>query len=181
MITIQYCKIVYTIGYDARPIKSFIEILRYYNVKRVIDVRRWAKSLKNPDYRGEVLEKHLLENGIDYYWLPDLGGYRKFGVDVEDRGVANCFKSQGFRAYATYIAYSPKPKKSLELLVKLVSEKPSAIMCAEKYPWMCHRKILADYLVVKGFRVIHIIDIDQIVEHKLHSCAMNINGELHYV
>jgi len=28
---------------------------------------------------------------VKYYWFLRLGGYRKFGVDVEDRVIAGCF------------------------------------------------------------------------------------------
>jgi len=53
-------------------------------------------------------------------------------------------------------------------------------MCREKLPWMCHRKIIADYLAAKGFTVIHIVDIDRVVPHRLHECAHVVNGELVY-
>ncbi len=87
--------IVYTIGYDGRSIEEFLEILKYFGIERIIDVRRWNKSVKRPIYSGGSLREILGRHGIDYHWLPDLGGYRKFGVDIEDYGIANCFKSRG--------------------------------------------------------------------------------------
>jgi len=45
----------------------------------------------------------------------------------------------------------------------------------------CHRKILADYFVAKGFKVLHILDVDKLVEHVLSKCAIVKNGELDYV
>lgn len=33
-----------------------------------------------------------------------------------------------------------------------------AIMCAEAVWWQCHRRIVADYLLVAGFPVEHIFD-----------------------
>ena len=173
-------RIVYTIGYDLRVFNEFIKILKKYGVERVIDIRRWVKSRKLPQYSREYLVEHLSREGIDYVWLPQLGGYRRFGVDVEDHGIATCFKSPGFRAYATYITLNPSVKPYLEKLVSLASEKTSTLMCREKYPWRCHRKILADYLVAKGFTVIHIIEADKTYTHKLHACAEVRNGELIY-
>jgi len=171
---------VYTIGYDRRRFEEFIEILLSYGIKRVIDVRRWVKSVRLPEYSGENLRSNLARYGLDYYWLPELGGYRKFGVDVIDYGVATCFESPGFRAYATYITMKIEVKPHLQRLIQLASERTSVILCREKYPWLCHRKILADYLTVKGFTVIHIIDIDNTYIHKLHECAKVVNNELIY-
>jgi uncharacterized protein (DUF488 family) len=172
--------IVYTIGYDLRGFEEFLDILRAYSIERVIDVRRWVKSRRLPEYSYENLVERLPSNGIDYVWIPELGGYRRFGVDVEDYGIASCFKSEGFRAYATYITMNPSVKPYLEKLVRLASEKKSVIMCREKLPWRCHRKILSDYLLAKGFKVVHIIDRDRVYEHKLHKCAKIIDRELTY-
>ncbi len=173
-------KLVYTIGYDLRSFGEFLDILKFYRVKQVIDIRRWVKSRRIPDYSYENLSRQLSLHGIAYTWLPELGGYRRFGVDVEDYGIATCFESQGFRAYATYITMKKEVKPYLDKLVELVSKKTSTLMCREKLPWKCHRKILADYLLAKGFQVIHIIDKNRVYKHKLHPCAEIVNGELRY-
>jgi len=172
---------VYTIGYDLRSIDEFLEIIKHYEIGRLIDVRRWVVSRRLPAYSSESLKNTLESVGVEYVWLPELGGYRRFGVDVDDHGVASCFESPGFRAYATYITMNPSVKPILMKLVDLVSEKTSVLMCREKNPYVCHRKILADYLVAKGFRVIHIIDLEKTIIHKLSKCASVIDGELRYV
>jgi len=173
-------QVVYTLGYDRRSFSEFLGILKRYSILRVVDVRRWVKSVRLPEYSGEHLARVLPSFGVDYYWIPELGGYRKFGVDVEDVGVATCFESPGFRAYATYITVNPAVKPYLNQLLHLVSEKTSVLLCREKLPWMCHRKILADYLVAKGFTVVHIIDADRTTVHRLHECARVVGGELAY-
>jgi len=30
-------------------------------------------------------------------------------------------------------------------------------MCAEAVPWRCHRSLIADALVIRGFEVVHIL------------------------
>jgi len=171
---------VYTIGYGGRSLEDFIRILEYYGVLRVVDVRRWNKSIKQPVFSGENLSRVLPKHGIEYYWIPELGGYRRFGVDVEDRGIATCFKSQGFRAYATFITVSTEAKRFLKKLVNLAATAPTVILCCEKHPWRCHRKIISDYLVAKGFKVLHILDAGKEVIHRLHRCAVVVGGELKY-
>lgn len=173
--------VIYTIGYGGRTLVEFIELLRGHGIQVLIDIRRWNKSVRNPIYSGENLEKTLSDIGISYYWFTELGGYRRFGVDVDDYGVASCFESEGFRAYATYITRRNDVTPVLERLVDIATRYTSAVMCSERIPWRCHRKILSDYLVVKGFRVYHIIDREQLIEHRLSRCAIVEDGYLRYV
>lgn len=172
---------VFTVGYAGRSINDFLDTLRFFGVKRVIDVRRFTKSVKQPDFSYGSLSRILPLNGFDYSWIPELGGFRRFNVDVEDYGIANCFKSIGFRAYATYVTMRQDVKPYLRQLVELAEGSSSAIMCVEVNPGACHRKILADYMFSKGFKVIHIINKDRFYEHELHSCAKVVDGVLTYV
>lgn len=172
-------RLVYTVGYGGRRLSELVEILELNHVEVVVDVRRWNKS-KLLDFSGNNLERVLGERGISYLWVPVLGGYRKFGVDTDDLGIAKCFKSEGFRAYATYITTRKDVKPHLDKLVEIALQKTTAILCKEKYPWLCHRKILSDYLVAKGFTVLHILEKNKVVEHELSSCAAVKNGELFY-
>lgn len=174
-------KTIYTIGYGGWGVGDFKRVLIDLGVSVLIDVRRWNKSRTLPEYSGLNLASLLREAGIEYIWLPELGGYRKFGVDVENYGIAGCFESTGFRAYATYIARRSDLKPLLSRLVEIASVKTTVLMCSERSPWACHRKILSDYFVVKGFRVLHILDLDRIVEHSLSKCAVVKNGELDYI
>lgn len=174
-------KLIYTIGYGGLKLNDFIDLLKHYSIASLADVRRWNKSLKNQAFSGSNLERELAREDIAYYWFPVLGGYRKFGIDIDDHGIATCFESPGFRAYATYITRAPIVQPYLNKLVLTASNSLTALMCGERYPWLCHRKILSDYLVAKGFRVIHIIDKNRVIEHALSKCAVIKNNELDYV
>ncbi|MEM4717741.1 MAG: DUF488 family protein [Desulfurococcaceae archaeon] len=173
-------KLIYTIGYGGLKLSDFIDLLKTYSIVNLVDVRRWASSSRNPDFSGSSLETELRKARITYYWFPLLGGYRKFGVDIEDHGIGKCFESNGFRAYATYITRAPVLKPYLDRLVEIASERLTALMCKERCPWLCHRKILSDYLVAKGFRVIHVLDKNRVIEHYLSKCAVIKNNELEY-
>jgi uncharacterized protein (DUF488 family) len=50
---------------------------------------------------------------------------------------------------------------------------PIAVMCSEAVPWRCHRRMIADYLIlVEGISVFNIIDSKQQPEpHQLTSFA----------
>ena len=173
--------VIYTIGYGGRTLDEFLRLLNEFSVQAVADVRRWNSPRRRQEFSGENLEEELGRVGVKYYWFPRLGGYRKFGVDVEDRGIAGCFESEGFRAYATYITTRSEAQEDLEKLERIARSMATAIMCCERLPWRCHRKILADYFVARGFRALHIVDSREIREHKPSKCAVVSGSSLRYV
>jgi uncharacterized protein (DUF488 family) len=172
--------ILYTIGYGGRALDDFLEIIKTYSIKAVIDVRRWNSSRKLPEYSGKNLEYALRQLDIEYHWFPLLGGYRKFGVDVEDIGVARCFESEGFRAYATYVTLKEDVKSNLVSVESIARSKTATLLCSERMPWRCHRKILADYFLARGFTVLHILESKKVVEHQLSKCAEIVENRLVY-
>ncbi|MCE4625392.1 MAG: DUF488 family protein [Desulfurococcales archaeon] len=172
-------RIVYTIGHSNRSLEEFLDIIKKYRIEVVVDVRRWPKSRKYPRFNRQTLEEELERHGITYVWMGDtLGGYRR--PSQEDL-KPKCFKSPGFQAYARYLTTSPQARKALEDLASIVESRLVAVMCAERFPWRCHRKLISDWLTVRGFTVLHIIDTGHLVEHRLTRCARVVNGELTYI
>ena len=53
-------------------------------------------------------------------------------------------------------------------------------MCAEKLPAQCHRSLIADYLVLKGVNVVHLIEAEDTREHLLNPHARTESGKLVY-
>lgn len=130
--------LVYTIGTGLRSQEDLIEILLAHDIKTVIDVRSYPKS-KLSHFSGQNLQ-HLLEtNGVNYYFLgKELGGLRKGG-------------------YAEYII-TEEFREGVRDLEKIAREALSVIVCAERFPWKCHRKWIALELKKHGWEVRHIID-----------------------
>jgi uncharacterized protein (DUF488 family) len=129
---------IYTIGTSNRGIEEFIEVLIHYGIRLVIDVRSLPKSRFTHFNRGN-LEGSLSEKGIGYRWMGDILG--------------------GFRAgsYDTYTS-SEDFKNGLAGLEKLAREAPSALCCAERSPWECHRRFIARELERRNWSVLHILD-----------------------
>ncbi|MCX8185008.1 MAG: DUF488 domain-containing protein [Sulfolobales archaeon] len=171
---------VFTLGYDTLEIEDFVAIILHYCVEVVVDVRRWGKSVRMPQYSTESLARELTRNGIRYIWIPELGGFRSFGSTLVDVGIGRCFKSEGFRAYATYILTSSEAREALKRLLDICSNKVAALLCCERIPYRCHRKILSDWLLYRGFKVIHIVPPNEF-EHRYTKCARVVEGELTYV
>ena len=152
---------IYTIGHSNRTIDNFLSTLSFHRIECVVDVRRFPKS-KFPHFTRENLELHLRSNGIEYVWMEGLGGYRK---KILDKSPNTAIKSEGFRNYADYML-TEKFREEIEKLIEVASRKRTAIMCAEMLYWRCHRKLISDFLILRGFRVLHIIN-NEVREHKL--------------
>ncbi len=171
---------IYTIGHSNRDLKRFQDLLKNFSIELLVDVRRWPSSRRYPHFNKDYLQNILEDDGIEYLWYGDvLGGYRRFNVDVEYMEIS-CFKSDGFKAYAAYITSSDTVKNILYSLYNTVVARRSVLMCSELMPYKCHRKILSDWFLIKGFKVYHIIDLDNLIEHRLSKCAYNVDGELRY-
>ena len=123
-------------------------------VARLADVRLIPKSARNPQFNIDTLPRTLAERGIDYRHLRELGGRRGARQDAPSRNTY--WRIQAFRNYADY-AETPAFRRSLEELEALARERPTAIMCAEAVWWRCHRRLIADYLLVRGWDVIHLM------------------------
>ncbi len=169
---------LYTVGHSTRSLDELIELLDEHNIGILVDVRRWPSSQRYPHFNRESLAKKLSDHGIRYDWLGEqLGGYRKKGLGEASPNEA--WRSRGFRNYADY-TMTKGFREGIENLLELVGDNKLAIMCAEQLYWRCHRRIISDYLIVKGQTVTHIIGKGKTEEHRLTSFAKIINGELRY-
>lgn len=131
-------KRIFTLGTDRRTEEDFIEVLLAYSIQVLIDIRRFPKS-KMEIFKRENLERLLEREGIDYYFLGDeLGGFRK----------------GGYEAYSLTDEF----RKGVDRLEAIASEKTAVIICAERFPWKCHRRWVSRELHKRGWEVDHIID-----------------------
>lgn len=145
---------VFTIGHSTRSIEEFIEMLKNFNVKALIDVRSYPGSRKCPWFGKEALRSSIEGTGLTYEHILSIGGRRTKG-DADNNHDG--WMEDGFRYYAAYASSSPEFKDGLDSLLALSSEKSSAIMCAEAVWWRCHRRIITDYLINSGREVHHIM------------------------
>jgi uncharacterized protein (DUF488 family) len=144
---------VHTIGHSTRPIEAFIELLGRHAIDCVVDVRRWPASRRHPHFAREPLSSSLAAAGIHYVWREDLGGYRRPRPDSPNTG----WRTGAFRAYADFML-TPAFCEAIGHVADLARTERVALMCAEAVPWRCHRQLLADALLVRGWRVRHIMD-----------------------
>ena len=153
---------VLTVGHSTHPLEEFIRLLGVHGVQRVIDVRTIPRSRHNPQFNRETLGPSLRAAGIGYVHLKKLGGLRHPLRDSVNLGWRNA----SFRGFADYMQ-TPEFESGLERLLKLASEKTSAIMCAEAVPWRCHRSLIADALLVRHVPVEDILTATRTQSHSL--------------
>ena len=130
-------------------------------------MRRFPGSRRNPQFGSDALAASLGERGIDYIHEPALGGFRQPRPDSPNNGWEN----GSFRGYADYMA-TPEFAAALERLENAATQRSTAIMCAEAQWWRCHRRLIADALTARGWRVLHLGLGPEPVEHELTSFAV---------
>jgi uncharacterized protein (DUF488 family) len=154
------------IGHSTRPIAEFIELLHAREVEQVLDIRTIPKSRHNPQFNGDTLAAALREADIRYVHLKELGGLRHARKDSINLGWRNA----SFRGFADYMQ-TPEFEAALDRAIELAKSCSTALMCAEALPWRCHRSLVADALLVRGIRVLHITSASEPKPHALTSFA----------
>jgi len=161
---------MHTIGHSTRPADVFTGLLQTHGVATLADVRTVPRSRHNPQFEREALAAALAALGLGYVHLPGLGGLRRPRPDSVNLGL----RSAGFRGYADHMQ-TEVFRQELERLEALAGARPTAIMCAEAEPSRCHRALLADALLARGWRVLHILDVGA-VEHAPSPAMRTVDG-----
>lgn len=167
--------VIWTIGHSTRPIESFLALLQAHGIRQLVDVRTIPRSRHNPQFNTEALRQSLKQAGLGYIHARELGGLRKPVKDSPNLG----WKNASFRGYADYMQ-TPAFSSALEDLITSSEKIPTAIMCAEAVPWRCHRSMIADALLTRGWTVRHIMTPDRADEHQLTPFARIEGPRLFY-
>lgn len=151
-------------------------MLRSRDIALLADVRRFPGSKRHPQFRQEIFQESLAEAGIGYRHFVDLGGRRNTRLPDSPN---TAWRVGSFNAYADHMQ-SPEFQAALEELTLLAQEQNTAIMCAEALPWQCHRRLIADALIARGWTVLDILGRGQIKERPLTEFARIEEGQVTY-
>jgi uncharacterized protein (DUF488 family) len=166
---------VFSIGHSTHTADDFMGLLRRHGVVQVADVRTVPRSRRHPHFSREVLPACLEARGIAYRHFAALGGLRRPRPDSPN----TAWQHPSFRGYADYMA-GAEFARGVDELATWAAAGPTAFMCAEALWWRCHRRLLADVLVVRGWAVAHILASGSAAPHEMTSFARVIDGELRY-
>src|SRR5450756_1102095 len=145
----------FTIGHSTRQIGEFAALLNASQIGLVVDVRSIPRSRTNPQYNRETFPETLSGFQIAYEYIGELGGRRAKARDITP-SINGYWENQSFHNYADY-AMGSSFHSGFAKLLELGRARRCAVMCAEAVWWRCHRRIIADYLLVAGERVFHIL------------------------
>jgi uncharacterized protein (DUF488 family) len=139
---------LYTVGHSTRSSEELLAVLHEAGVELVADVRAFPSSRRHPQFNRGPLTDWLAVAGIGYRHLPGLGG-RRSPVSGSPNGG---WRELAFQGYADHM----RSREFQDALVATARVTPTAIMCAEAVWWRCHRRLIADALVARGWRVEHL-------------------------
>lgn len=141
---------LYTVGHSTHPIEAFVALLQKHGVACLADVRSQPYSRWNPHFNREQLARALKIAGIDYQFLGDSLGGRPEQTDLYDPGSE--------RPNYSRQRETPLYRQGLAVLEELAQAKPTAMMCSEGDPEVCHRtRLIVPSLLDADYDVRHIL------------------------
>lgn len=150
-----------TFGHGTLTQEEFTSLMKNTEVDAVLDIRRYPGSRKHPQFMRDDMARWVPSAGIAYSWLEHLGGRRKPDASSPHVGLRNL----QFRAYADYMQ-TPEFSHAVDSLLSEASSHAIAVMCSESVWWRCHRRLLADYLVlIRQVEVLHIFHDSRLTPH----------------
>ncbi len=153
---------LHTVGHSTRSLDELVAMLAAHGVRGIADVRRFAGSRRLPHFHADVLAARLPARGFVYVPLPELGGRRKPAPDSANAGWRNA----SFRGYADFMQ-TEEFAAGLAKLMHAAGHAPLAMMCAEAVPWRCHRSLIGDALLVRGWTVLDVLSATKATPHRL--------------
>jgi uncharacterized protein (DUF488 family) len=152
---------VLTVGHGTASQDELAERLRSAGVELLVDVRIAPGSKRNPHVSRDALAGWLPAAGVGYRWEKRLGGFRKLAADSPDVVLRN----ESFRAYAGHMR-SHEFAEAIDALLADAARARAAVMCSETVWWRCHRRLIADHLVLaRDVDVSHLMPGDRVEEH----------------
>lgn len=166
---------LYTVGHGTRQIGELIALLKEAGVDTLVDVRAQPRSRHNPQFNDDALRLACDKAGITYHWAGrQLGGLRVPRPDSPHVAL-----DEGLRGFADHMD-TDAFQKGASQLQHLASRGACAMLCAEHDPAHCHRSLIADYLVLQGMRVVHLVEPGETREHVFSSEARRESAALVY-
>jgi len=151
---------VFTFGHGTASQDEIAALLRGAGVELVVDVRTAPGSRRNPHVARRELERWLPEHGIGYRWDKRLGGFRRPPADSPDV----FWREEMFRGYAAHMR-DPEFLAAVDDLLR--ESRDQAVMCSESVWWRCHRRMVADFLVLaRDVPVDHLMHDGRLTPHE---------------
>jgi uncharacterized protein (DUF488 family) len=169
--------VVLTVGHGTASQEELTARLRSAAVEVLVDVRIAPGSKRHPHVSRDALAEWLPAAGVAYCWEKRLGGFRKLAAESPDTALRN----ESFRAYAGHMR-SADFAEATDALLADAARARVAVMCSETVWWRCHRRLIADHLMLaRGVRVDHVMPGKRVESHTpTDGVRVGADGLLYY-
>jgi uncharacterized protein (DUF488 family) len=165
-----------TLGHGTLTIEAFGDLVTAAAVDVVVDVRRYPGSHRHPHFVKTEMTGWLTRRGVGYAALPALGGRRR----PIGHSINGLWRNKQFQAYADHMA-TDEFRDGVETLLGVLASQSAAVMCAESVWWRCHRRLLADHLVlVRQVSVGHLFHDGRVTPHQPTAGAAKVGDHVEY-
>jgi uncharacterized protein (DUF488 family) len=142
--------ILYTAGYEGRVQDGLLDLLAASGVTMLLDVRAVPMSRK-PGFSKRILGASAEARGIRYCHVPALG------TPTPGRVAARAGRADEMAAIFGAHMGSEAAQVGLTQAVEIAAGQPTCLLCFERDPHFCHRRIVADMVRARtGLRVEHL-------------------------
>lgn len=144
-------KQIFTIGYEGADVDRFLTTLKDAGVAALADVRAVALSRKH-GFSKSALRDALANRDIGYEHFIRLGTPKE-GRQAARAGDGALMR----RIYCDEVLATEAAQEALRDLEALAASRPICLLCFERDPAQCHRRILAQRLEGLGFETVDLI------------------------
>lgn len=136
MLTNNTPSVIYSCGYQLRPISDFLSKLQEAQVSVVLDVRETPWSYR-PGYSAKPLREALTEAGIEYEHARYAGNPKQLRRQASSH--QHCLD-----LYGHHLTENPVVLEQFDewLQARLARQQNICLLCYERHPADCHRAIL---------------------------------------
>jgi uncharacterized protein (DUF488 family) len=166
---------ILTVGHSNHEERPFLELLRGAGVTLLVDVRASPRS-RYEHFNRSSLAGSLRAAGISYEHLGEQLGGRRTPVSASPN---DGWEDEAFRGYADHMG-GEEFATGIARLEALAGEARAAVVCAEADWTHCHRRLIADALSERGWRVVHLGPDGSLEEHELTPFAVREGERLVY-
>jgi uncharacterized protein (DUF488 family) len=128
---------IFTSGYEGLVLDQLLDRLNAAGVNALLDVRAVASSRK-PGFSKTILRGSVEARGLRYLHLRSLGT-PKPGRIAARAGRADEME----RIFGAHMA-TPAAEAGLADAIMVAGSVPTCLLCFERDPHMCHRRIVAE-------------------------------------
>ncbi|MXQ13815.1 DUF488 family protein [Microvirga makkahensis] len=139
---------VFTIGYEGADVDRFLATLEDAGVATLADVRAVALSRKR-GFSKSALRDALASQGIGYEHFIRLGTPKE-GRQAARAGDGDLMR----RIYCDEVLSREEAQEAFRDLEELAASRPVCLLCFERDPAICHRRVLAQQLASRGFEIV---------------------------